>query len=413
MKANWKKYIPPGLALTSLVLLSAGTTNSSRIQTTSPPELQSFVGGSLDLAGELFPKLGKSGDNMAFSPYSLASTLAVAQAGAKGLTESQISTVGHFPADRTEHMASFKRIRKALTASDQSPGIRLATATGLWAQNGYDLEKVFLDRVRNELGGSVNFVDFKSSANTAARQINSWIKSNTQGKITEGISEGSLTPATRLIIANTLYFKGDWASRFDRSATSNRTFNVTATSSVAVPMMSQENNFLYGEADGVQLLALPYRGQNLHMLVFLPAAGGIADFERGLNAASLQQWADRLELCKVDVWLPRFKVVATYSMKVPLQSLGMRDAFDASRADFTGMSLRRPLFIQTLEQATVVEVNEEGTEAASATHIGFGCSAPPRPPPQQFHADRPFLFLIRENKTGAILFIGRVSNPNA
>jgi len=411
MKAPWIKWLPLGLALASLVMLSAGTNQPSRVRT-SPPELHSLVKGNTDFATELFTKLEMPGKNVAFSPYSLVSALAVAQAGAKGATESQISGVCHFPANRTEQLTSLGQVRRALVAVGTDPGIELSSATGLWAQKEYGFDKDFLTDVREKLGGSVRFVDFNLSANAAVGQINSWVEANTRGKIKEGISQDSITPATRLIIANAIYFKGEWSSRFNRNATQNRTFNLTAASSVNVPMMSQENNFLYAEADGVQLLVLPYRGQNLHMLVFLPAAGGISDFVQGLDGAAIQAWADRLRLCKVNVRLPRFKVAATYSLTEPLQALGMRDAFDASRADFTGMSLRRPLFIQTIKQSTIVEVNEQGTEAASATHTGFGCSAPPHLPQQQFHADRPFIFFIREKSTGMILFAGRVVDPS-
>jgi serpin B len=176
-------------------------------------------------------------------------------------------------------------------------------------------------------------------------------------------------------------------------------------------MMQQEHSFLHGQKDGVQMLVLPYVGQSLHMLVLLPEPGGLASLEKQLNAVYLESWTNSLALCRVDVLLPRFNITSTHSLAKPLQLLGIQDAFDAGRADFSGMSRRRPLFIQVVEQTCLVEVNEEGTVAAAATHVGFGCGKAPPLPLRQFHADRPFLFLIRENSTGVVLFVGRVANP--
>jgi serpin B len=230
--------------------------------------------------------------------------------------------------------------------------------------------------------------------------------------MSQGMPAGSITPATRLVVANAIYFKGQWASRFDPGATRRRPFHLSASSSRQVPMMKQQQPFPYAERDGVQLLVLPYVGQSLHMLVLLPPQGGLADLEKQLTAGHLEAWATHVAMCNVDVMLPRFSITSSHSLVKPLQALGLRDAFDAERADFSGMSRRRPLFIHTAEQTCLVEVNEEGTVAAAATHTSHGgCSRPERLPARRFHADRPFLFLIRENSTGTVLFVGRVTNP--
>ena len=405
------KWIPLGIALASLVLISAGTTDSPRISASVPPELQPFVGGNLEFAADLLPKLQARDGNLALSPYSLAAVLAVAQAGAMGQTASEITAACHFPASQTQLATSVSRVRSQLDAICKSGSVQLNSATGLWAQKDYGFEESFLKLARETHGAEIQTVDYVRSTGTVLNQINAWIKKNTRGKITGGIPASSVTPDTRLVVANAIYFKGQWASRFDRNATRNRPFHISASASVDVPMMKQEHNFLYAERDGVQLLVLPYVGQSLHMLVLLPKQGGLTELEGQLNAGYLESWTSKVGLCKVDVLLPRFSIVSSHSLVKPLQSLGMQDAFDAGRADFSGMSRRRPLFIQTAEQTCLVEVNEEGTVAAAATHTSFGCAATIEPEHVTFHADRPFLFLIRENNTGMVLFVGRVANP--
>lgn len=411
MKSRRTRWIPLGLALASLVLLAAGTMEPIRIELCPSPELRPFVGGSLDCAAELLPKLKTQTGNLVFSPYSLASVLAVAQTGARGKTAEQITHSCHFSTNQAEHLAALARVRKELAAHGKRGSIQLNSATGLWAQKDYDFEKDFVNLVRREHGAEVEFVDYVNSAGAVADQINSWIKKNTKGKITGGISRRSVTSGTRMIVANAIYFKGDWASRFERNVTHQRPFHLAADSSVDVPTMAQENNFYYGEADDVQMLVLPYVGHGLHMLVLLPKQGELGRLGERLGAGYLESWANKLHLCKVEVRLPRFNITSTHSLKEPLQALGLQDAFDPALADFTRMSARRPLFIQTAEQTTLVEVNEEGTVAAAATQVSVGCSAPAPLPQQKFHADRPFLFLIRESNTGMILFLGRVVNP--
>jgi len=406
------KWVPLGIALASLLLIAAGTSDSPRISISPPPELQPFISGNTDFAAELFPRLATDG-NLVFSPYSLASVLAVAQIGARGETESQITRVSRFPTNRTQQATSLARIRKRFEVIGKDRHIQLSSSTGVWLQKDYGFEENFLSLARKEHGAEISAVDFKGSSGAVLGQINKWIEKNTQGKLSGAVPGNSVTPETRLIMANAIYFKGQWASRFSKSATRNRPFHLTDTSTVEVPMMAQENSFIFGESDGVQMLVLPYVGGQLHMLVLLPKQGELDQLERHLNAGYLAGWTNRLGLCKVDVLLPRFKITSTNSLVAPLQSLGLVNAFDPGSADFSVMTSRRPLFIQAMEQSTMVEVNEEGTEAAAATHSSFGCAAPPRLPRQHFHADRPFLFLIRENETGTILFVGRVTSPGA
>ena len=221
-----------------------------------------------------------------------------------------------------------------------------------------------------------------------------------------------ISAATRLLFVNTIYFKGQWASRFDQQATTTKPFRVSPQDSVSVPMMQQTHAARYAETDTVQMVELPYVGLDLSMIVLLPKEpDGLPVFQQRLSWNQLTNWMAAAQWRTVDLELPRFKVASRLPLIQPLSAMGMTDAFDPVKADFTGMTPRRPLWIYFLEQCATVEVNEEGTVAAAATSVGLGCSQAATPPPATFHADHPFLFFIRDNRTGVILFLGRVLNP--
>ena len=176
--------------------------------------------------------------------------------------------------------------------------------------------------------------------------------------------------------------------------------------------MRQEHVFRFAKPDGLQVLELPYRGLHLSMIVLLPDAGdGLVGVEKRLTPANLAKWTAALAPRTVDVRFPRFAAESRLSLKPALSAMGMSSAFNLDRADFTGMTPKRPLFIEAVEHAALVEVNEEGTVAAAATSVSFGCAASAPPPPAEFHADHPFVFLIRDNHTGSVLFLGRIVNP--
>lgn len=400
------------LALAGLLVLSAGTPGPVRLPLDPPPELRAFVEGNAEFALDLYARLSRTPGNLFCSPYSLSSALALTQTGARGVTEAQISRAAHFSDSQSELQAGFARLRAELARVGKARNVELTTATGLWAQKDYGFEKDFLELTRRSHDATVEFVDFAGSPTSASRQIAAWINRQTRGRLAGAMPAGDLTPATRLVIADTIYFKGAWASRFSKGATRDQPFWVSGTASVSALMMRQEQVLLFAEADAVQMLELPYVGRDLSMIILLPKErDGLAALERNLNAARLKAWAGAFQLSKVDLQLPRFKVASALPLRAALESLGMTDAFDADRADFRGMSVRRPLFIHAIEQSSVVEVNEEGTTAASATRVSFGCAKAAEPPRRQLHADHPFVFFIRENHTGMILFLGRVTDP--
>jgi serpin B len=396
------------LMAASLLLLAGGYGRYERLLQ-PPAYLEPFVAGNTAFAFELHRSLAAPGGNLIFSPYSVTAAMALAQSGARGATEQQIAATLHFPSP-PELRSALAGIRASLAEADQQKHIELVTATGLWAQQDYGFESDFLQRARQAFDAEVQLVDFASRSAALRGQINSWVSRQTRGKIVEALPPRMPSADTRLMFVNTLYFKGQWASRFSRAHTRKQRFRISPTHSVSVPTMRQSQVFRYAESETAQLVELPYVGTRLSMVVVLPRAGdGLPALEQQLSWNQITNWTAAAGVRTVDLELPRFTLSSRLLLIPPLRGLALADPFDPEKADFTGMSTNRPLFIDFLQQCAIVEVNEEGTVAAAATSGGMACSS--LPPPATFHADHPFLFFIRDNQTGAILFLGRVTNP--
>ena len=396
------------LAVVGLLLLAAGH-ERHRKPIQPPAHLEPFVAGNTEFAFELHRRLAQPDANLICSPHSVSAALALAQSGACGSTEQQITGTLRFPAP-AELPVALADIRASLAEAGQNPKLELATATGLWTQEDYGFGREFLERARETFAAEVHEVDFRSRSGALVDRINSWAGRQTRGRIEHALLPGTLSADTRLVFLNTLYFKGQWASRFQRKYTQTKPFQVSPGHSVSVPMMRQSQVTCYAESDTAQIVELPYLGLHLSMVVLLPRLpDGLPALEQQLSWHQLTNWAAAAEVRTVDLELPRFRISSRLPLIRPLRELGLTDAFDPVKADFTGMAQRRPLWIYFLQQCAVVEVNEEGTVAAAATSGGGGCSSQPRP--ASFHADHPFLLLIRDNQTGAILFLGRVTNP--
>ena len=236
--------------------------------------------------------------------------------------------------------------------------------------------------------------------------INDWVEEKTEGKIEDLIPQGMIDPSTVLVLTNAIYFKGDWASQFPKDQTRDASFRVSTGVTRTVPMMSQVGEFPLATVDGLQVLGLPYRGQDIQMFVLLPSADdGLADLEARLTAENLDRWLSAAQKNEVSVRLPRFRVTSEFSLKDQLSALGMPTAFGA--ADFSGMAEGRDLQISEVVHKAFVAVDEEGTEAAAATGVIIReTSMPP-----EFVADHPFLFLVRDEVTGSVLFLGRMVEP--
>jgi serpin B len=379
--------------------------------------IAAVVEGNNEFAFDLYAQLAAAGDkNLFFSPQSIASALAMTYAGARGETAQQMAEVLRFVSPAEELHAATGALLSYWGALGAQGDVQLAVANRLWGQRGYQFLDSFTGLLRDKYGADLEQLDFEHPE--AARQtINQWVSQATSGKIDDLIPQGVLNPLTRLVLTNAIYFQGDWEHAFRKEATKPSKFHLTESDSIEnVPLMYQKRRFAFGRttfADEKELLLLemPYKGSQLSMLVLLPGeVGGLAELEAHLSAENVQEWASAMRPTEVKVWLPRFKMSAAFQLKDVLSAMGMQDAFTGD-ADFSGMDATQELFISAVIHKAFVDVNEKGTEAAAATGVVVDVmSAPPSDTPT-FRADHPFVFLLRDNTTGAILFIGRVIDP--
>ena len=390
-------------------------------------EQQTVVEGNNEFALELYAKLRTQEGNLFFSPYSISTALAMAYAGARGETEAQMARVMHFPAgpkvlpkdydgpiqqgwDQERFHSAFGAIIKDLNAKGEKGNYELSVANALWGQKGYGFLAEFLELIEAKYGGKLNEVDFIAATEAARQTINAWVEKETKDKIKNLIRKGVLDKLTRLVLTNAIYFKGNWARHFEEDKTKEAPFTLISGEKVNVPMMNQTAEFNYMETEDFQGLELPYVDDELSMIILLPKeADGLGRFEETFTAKNLLKWLARFRKRKVIVSVPKFKMTRQFSLADVLKSMGMTSAF-SGKADFSGMTGVRDLYISAVIHKAFVDVNEEGTEAAAATAVVQKFISPK---PLFFRTDHPFLFLIRDNKAGSILFIGRAMNPAA
>ncbi len=287
-------------------------------------------------------------------------------------------------------------------------GYQLRVANRLWGQEGYPFLPEYLDLTRRSYDAELGVLDFAQSE-AARREINAWVERQTADKIKELIPPATLNAATRLVLTNAIYFKGDWAKQFKKERTIETDFAVSAAKKVKVPFMRQTRTCPYAEDALLQVVEIPYKGNELSMVVLLPkASGGLAELEKSLSAEWIAQLYAKLRPEDVALQLPKFKLETSFSLKPTLEAMGMRLAFSEA-ADFSGISGREDLFFSVVLHKAFVEVNEQGTVAAASSMAGAAITGEEEP--IIFRADHPFIFMIRDKRDGSILFLGRVVNP--
>jgi serpin B len=375
------------------------------------PARDTIVAANNQFAIDLYRELREKDRNLFFSPFSIATALAMAHAGARGQTADEIAKALHFSLNQDEVPRAYQSLLQAILPSDR-PGCELNVANRLWCQNGYKFRPSFLDINRNQFGSEVGLVDFEQS-DAVRKQMSDWIGEKTKNRIQNAIQPGVIHDRTRFAIVNAIYFKGKWQDQFPKSATKDGPF-YDGDRTVRVPMMAlTDTRHRYAEIDGVQILEKPYLGGDISMLIVLPRRNpdAFALNESQLTLEKLKEWDEALGKRSVDVYVPRFKMETSYPLIAAMQRLGMRKAFLTDEADFSGMKENgEPLAIDALVHQTFLQVDEEGTEAVAVTGM-FGGMGGPSPNRLIFRADHPFLFLIRDTRTGCILFLGRVLLP--
>jgi serpin B len=380
-------------------------------------DLPAVVEGGNLFAVDLYRKLGEGGGNLFFSPLSLSTALAMTSAGAAGETEEEMEEVLHFPVDVESVHPSFGALAESLAKGSSADGYRLDIANRLWGQPDFEFEEEFLAVSKQHYGAGFETLDFAKAPEKARETINRWVEEQTERRIQDLLPPGSIEALTRLVLTNAVYFKGDWLNQFDPKSTEKAPFYAEAERSVEVPLMMRKGDYRYVRYPDFQVLELPYVGEDLSMIVVLPAVrDGLADLEAQLSTEKLTGWIRGMVQKEVTVYLPRFEMNTGFSMKDTLSEMGMPSAFvppqegDPDSADFSRMTGARDLFINGVFHKAFVKVNEEGTEAAAATGVTIGLTSMPLEP-EVFRADHPFLFLVRDRVTGSILFMGRLVDP--
>jgi serpin B len=412
---------PPG----SPVPPAGGQTPGPGIGPGQSPETSAYEQAVVDannlFALDLYAKLAENpqfqGKNLFFSPFSISSALAITYEGAGGSTADEIRSVFHFPVNDTVRREGYLAMDTGLLASDQNYALNIANA--LWAEKTYPFLPGYIDIARIFYSADVNNLDFIDQPDASRQIINQWVEERTGGKIKDLLPAGSIDPMTRLVITNAIYFKGTWVLQFDAAKTTDREFRTGPNETVIVPMMQRTDEdaiYGYAETDTLQVLRMPYshaEGRELSMLVILPKGDNLSAAEEVLNKVDLAGLRGSLTDRQVMVYFPKFTMDTQYRLPETLAAMGMPTAFTMD-ADLSGMDGTKNLYISDVVHKAFVDVNEEGTEAAAATGVVVNMKAvSPGEQVPVFLADHPFVFLIQDDETGNILFIGRVANPVA
>jgi serine protease inhibitor len=435
------------------------------------PETALAATASNAFACDLYARLAAEGggNNLFFSPYSLTGVLSMAVEGARGETARQMGQALHFPeaARRTGDGAreipwdtglihtQLGLLHKRFNERSRDDAFELRVANALWGEKTCPFRKEFTDTIARHYGtGGIVPADFLGDAEGTRKQINAWAEDQTRNRIKNLVPPGAVGELTRLILTNAIYFKGEWAEVFQPGLTTEDDFRRAGDAKVRVPLMNRcvdsaryaafngdgslfdtplrvrsdgkdekDEKRLYPDDRGFAMLELPYKGNELSMVVILPrVAGGLDALEKSIVFRNRLALIGKIRQRTVDVFLPRFRMDTSYNISQTLRSMGMIRAFNAPGspdvAEFGGMSESREIFISAILHKAFVEVNEQGTEAAAATAAFAAESAVPEPVEMIpfvpiFRADHPFLFLIRDRTTGCILFLGRVTDPTA
>ncbi|MFL5340437.1 MAG: serpin family protein [Gemmataceae bacterium] len=406
---KWLLRLAPVVGFAVIVAGVVMLTASER-PASSQADRDATVAGDTAFAFDLYHQVAAKDGNLFLSPYSISSALAMTYGGAHGNTADEMAKTLHFtlPPDKL-HPAYADRL-KALNGPGKRP-YELAIAKALWGQQGYPWRDEFLALAKANYGAGLNPVDFRDSE-TARQTINGWVEQQTHDKIKDLLPQGVITPLTRLVLTNAIYFKGTWARQFDPKRTFDGQFWANGKTAVQAPLMHQSGEFKFLDGPDLKAVELPYAGNELSMLILLPAKlDGAADLEKQLSADKLTDWTKQMKPTKeLAVTLPKFKFTSQFGLNDQLKALGMKDAFDENKADFSGMNGgKEDVHISAVVHKAFVEVNEEGTEAAAATGVVMAVRALRQTP--TFMADHPFVFVIRDNQSGAILFLGRVADP--
>uniref|UniRef100_UPI00358DDF5C leukocyte elastase inhibitor-like n=1 Tax=Myxine glutinosa TaxID=7769 RepID=UPI00358DDF5C len=410
--------------------------------------MEKLVEANSSFALDMFSQLNKEQPtgNIFFSPLSVSAALAMLSLGSRTNTAEQMAKVLHFEGKSGDALhKSFLQLHDAVNSQHAKYALHMANR--LYGDKGFTFLKEFLETTLTLYRAELEPVDFVKAPEDSRLKINGWVEEQTAGKITNILSKDVINSMTRMVLVNAIYFKGKWENTFKTEDTREADFFLNKNETKKVQMMMQEDEFMYGSIEleksapqmmmqqqqqqqqrvmlqpvalpenSVHILELPYIDNELSMLLLLPSSitddsTGLKQLEKELNLEKLREWTHSSKMFKkkLEVFLPKFRLETLYGLRKPLSELGMPDAFSAKTADFSGITGNRDLFVSAVVHKAFVEVNEEGTEAAAATAVVMMLGCMPTPP-QIVRFDHPFLFFIRHNSSGSILFWGRYTSP--
>ena len=380
-------------------------------------DLQSLVDAWTGFAVDLYKRLVAHGErleeqNLVVSPSSVATVLAMVLPGAKGATADEIATALHSRVDPVRLAAAAGTLDRTLLDQARDDELDLRISNAVWTQEGLALRQEFERVLVEAFRAGLRQVDFRRDPEAARRAINQLVSEQTAGKIPELFDSGAIPPDCRLVLTNAIYLEARWLQAFDPEQTRPERFHPPGGGTIEVDMLHRQASFAYGEGDGWRAVELPYRGGRLVMDVIVPDEGGFDRFRTGLEAEGLRALLGSLASREVRLALPKFTFDSDLDLGGPLQALGMRAAFTDS-ADFSGITEQLALRVDRVVQRAHVEVDERGTTAAAATGMSMRLVSMVAPsPPIELHVDRPFVFAVRDRMTGALLFIGQVTDPS-
>jgi len=400
---------------------SASIAKSDLPRNTSPSvtsdDIHTLTDDNNAFALDLYQSLRAQDGNLIYSPYSISLALAMAYAGARGETESQMAETLHFPPQNKLHTAlnalDLELAKRGEAGSKDETPLQLDIANAVWAEQTFPFLKAYLDVIAQNYGAGIQLADFIHQHEAVRKEINGWVSNKTNDKIQDLIPGGVIGPSTKMVLVNAIYFKADWFYQFDPNDTHDAPFHLLDGSDVQVKMMSQSLfGILYTQGAGYyQAIELPYQGEAAAMDIIVPDEGKFSEFESTLDTQKLHEILSHMEPSGgLELGMPKFNFITDSALKERLTAMGMSDAFDPNRADFSGETGEKDLYISAALHKAFVAVDEKGTEAAAATGV-IEEPAGVMLPDVTLTIDRPFIFIIRDLPSGQILFVGRVLNP--
>lgn len=408
---------PVELKLTSKYLNSPLPRQTVLLQ--SDQQLDNFVQANNEFALAIFQQLRSEnpGQNMIFSPHSILFALAMTYAGAGGQTADEMRTVLGINQDDLSFHQNWNTLDIWLATRTKeiqanSPDYMLRLTNAVWAQQDYPFNSSYLDLLSSYYGSGLHTIDFSGFPEPSRLEINNWVAENTSQKIIELIPEGAIKPLTRMVLVNAIYLNAPWKQAFNSEFTTKQSFFKLDQQVVDVNMMEKTINLPYLVTDQVSMVEIPYIGDDLAMVLLMPESKSYDSFVSALDESMIADLISQETWGEVELKIPRFKAENKFQLNNVLGKMGMKQAFDPNLADFSAMAEGNNLYIDQVIHQAVIAVDEAGTEAAAATAViilgkGFNLSEP-----QKITFDHPFLFFIRDTKSGSILFLGQILNPN-